>query len=319
MEMNFFIISVSVLVFFLTIIILRKRGLADDYKNRMIKTITNSEDLIKIENAELDKSFSSRIINPQIKKLSALFEQYSQKRKDKNSQVVDEKKVAKIRQTEKLLRMSGVHTSYQNFSFFKVAFAIIFSILVVGFAFILNSDFSTTLIIIIMGMGASFVLPDFVLKSMVKSHQQKIREQLPDVLDLLGACMGAGLSFDQALLKVIERMEGPFIDELMTVFRQMQMGVSRTEALNSLSDCTDIPELRTFVSAVVQANQLGISINDVIKVQSKQLRETRRETAKEKGNKAAVKMSLPIMVFIFPALFIVILGPTIINVMNSMG
>lgn len=319
MELNFFVISVSALVFFLTIIILRKRGLANDYKNKVIKNITNSEDLIKIENAELDKSFTSRIISPQIKKISALFEQYSQKQKKKNSQIVDEKKMAKIKQTEKLLRMSGVHTSYQNFSFFKVAFAVILSVLVIGFALVLDSDITTTAIIIIMGMGISFVLPDFVLKSKVKSHQQKIREQLPDVLDLLGVCMGAGLSFDQALLKVIERMEGPFIDELMTVFRQMQMGVSRVDALNSLSDCTDISELKTFVSAVVQANQLGISINDVIKVQSKQLRETRRENAKERGNKAAVKMSLPIMIFIFPALFIVILGPTIINVMDSMG
>ena len=104
----------------------------------------------------------------------------------------------------------------------------------------------------------------------------------------------------------------------MTVFRQMQMGVSRVDALSALSDCTDIPELKTFVSAVVQASQLGIPINNVMKVQSQQLRDTRRETAKERGNKAAVKMSLPIMIFIFPALFIVILGPTVINVMNSM-
>ena len=160
--------------------------------------------------------------------------------------------------------------------------------------------------------------PDLFLKNMVKSHQQKIRDQLPDVFDLLAVCIGAGLSFDNALLKVIEKMEGPFIDELMTVFRQMQMGVSRVDALSALSDCTDIPELKTFVSAVVQASQLGIPINNVMKVQSQQLRDTRRETAKERGNKAAVKMSLPIMIFIFPALFIVILGPTVINVMNSM-
>lgn len=318
MRINFLVISVSVLIFVLTSIVLRKRGNADDAKKRMIKSITSEENDIKSDHAELEESFYSRFIEDKVKKISKLFEQYTNKRKEKNNQVINEKKVAKIQQTERLLRMSGMHTSYQNFNFFKVAFAIIFSVVVVGVAFVLNLELINTMLIIMIGIVVAFMAPDFFLKNMVKSHQQKIRDQLPDVFDLLAVCIGAGLSFDNALLKVIEKMEGPFIDELMTVFRQMQMGVSRVDALTALSDCTDIPELKTFVSAVVQASQLGIPINNVMKVQSQQLRDTRRETAKERGNKAAVKMSLPIMIFIFPALFIVILGPTVINVMNSM-
>lgn len=318
MRINFLVISVSVLIFVLTSIVLRKRGNADDAKHRMIKSITSEENDIKSDHAELEESFYSRFIEDKVKKISKLFEQYTNKRKEKSNQVINEKKVAKIQQTERLLRMSGMHTSYQNFNFFKVAFAIIFSVVVVGVAFVLNLELINTMLIIMIGIVVAFMAPDFFLKNMVKSHQQKIRDQLPDVFDLLAVCIGAGLSFDNALLKVIEKMEGPFIDELMTVFRQMQMGVSRVDALTALSDCTDIPELKTFVSAVVQASQLGIPINNVMKVQSQQLRDTRRETAKERGNKAAVKMSLPIMIFIFPALFIVILGPTVINVMNSM-
>lgn len=318
MRINFLVISVSVLIFVLTSIVLRKRGNADDAKHRMIKSITSEENDIKSDHAELEESFYSRFIEDKVKKISKLFEQYTNKRKEKSNQVINEKKVAKIQQTERLLRMSGMHTSYQNFNFFKVAFAIIFSVVVVGVAVVLNLELLNTMLIIMIGIVVAFMAPDFFLKNMVKSHQQKIREQLPDVFDLLAVCIGAGLSFDNALLKVIEKMEGPFIDELMTVFRQMQMGVSRVDALTALSDCTDIPELKTFVSAVVQASQLGIPINNVMKVQSQQLRDTRRETAKERGNKAAVKMSLPIMIFIFPALFIVILGPTVINVMNSM-
>lgn len=318
MRINFLVISVSVLIFVLTSIVLRKRGNADDAKHRMIKSITSEENDIKSDHAELEESFYSRFIEDKVKKISKLFEQYTNKRKEKSNQVINEKKVAKIQQTERLLRMSGMHTSYQNFNFFKVAFAIIFSVVVVGVAVVLNLELLNTMLIIMIGIVVAFMAPDFFLKNMVKSHQQKIRDQLPDVFDLLAVCIGAGLSFDNALLKVIEKMEGPFIDELMTVFRQMQMGVSRVDALSALSDCTDIPELKTFVSAVVQASQLGIPINNVMKVQSQQLRDTRRETAKERGNKAAVKMSLPIMIFIFPALFIVILGPTVINVMNSM-
>ena len=175
-----------------------------------------------------------------------------------------------------------------------------------------------TVLIIFVGIVLAMFLPKFILKTKVSSHQQAIKSQLPDVLDLLSVCTSAGLSFDSALSKVIEKMEGPFIDELSTVFNQMQMGVPRNEAMNALSECTDIQELKTFVSAIVQANTLGIPITNVMSVQAKQLRDARRETAREKGNKAATKMALPIMLFIFPALFIVILGPVVMNVSGSL-
>lgn len=316
MRLNFFVLSIAAFVFVLTIILLRKRGEADDAKKKMIKSITR-EEVIKVENEELEKSFSSRFIAPVVSKITKFFNDYNKRKKDREGQVVDEKKVAKIKETEKLLRMSGMHTSYQNYNFAKMAFSIIFSILAVGVALVLNSDILITTVVIMLGIVLAMFLPNFMLKSMVSSHQQQIKNQLPDVLDLLSVCTSAGLSFDSALAKVIEKMEGPFIDELSTVFRQMQMGVSRNEALNTLADCTDIQELKTFISAVVQANTLGIPITNVMTVQAKQLRETRRETAKEKGNKAAAKMALPIMLFIFPALFIVILGPVVFNVMDS--
>lgn len=316
MRLNFLVLSIAALVFVLTIVVFRKRGEADDAKRKMIKAITR-EEVIKVENEELEKSFTSRFIAPIFSKFSKSFEEYSKRKKEKNEQIVDEKKVAKIQQTEKLLRMSGVHTSYQNYNFAKIAFSLIFSILAIGVALVMNSDIMITMLVIVVGIVLAMFLPNFFLKSMVSSHQQQIRNQLPDVLDLLSVCTSAGLSFDSALAKVIEKMEGPFIDELSTVFRQMQMGVSRNDALNTLADCTEIQELKTFISAVVQANTLGIPITNVMTVQAKQLRDTRRENAKEKGNKAAAKMALPIMIFIFPALFIVILGPVVFNVMDS--
>lgn len=316
MRLNFLVLSIAALVFVLTIVVFRKRGEADDAKRKMIKAITR-EEVIKVENEELEKSFASRFIAPIFSKFSKFFEEYNNRKKKKNEQIVDEKKVAKIQQTEKLLRMSGVHTSYQNYNFAKIAFSLIFSVLAIGLALVMNSDIMITMLVIVVGIVLAMFLPNFFLKSMVSSHQQQIRNQLPDVLDLLSVCTSAGLSFDSALAKVIEKMEGPFIDELSTVFRQMQMGVSRNDALNTLADCTEIQELKTFISAVVQANTLGIPITNVMTVQAKQLRDTRRENAKEKGNKAAAKMALPIMIFIFPALFIVILGPVVFNVMDS--
>ncbi len=283
----------------------------------MMKSIT-SDEVIKIEHEELEQSFYARFFQPVVKKISAVFEERRKKRDEKNGQFIDEKKVAKVKSTERLIRMAGIHTSYQNYQFYKRAGSIVFIILVVGISLILKLGALYTVLIIFVGAFAGVFLPDFILKSLVTQHQTQIKRQLPDVLDLLSVCMDAGLSFDNALLKVSEKMEGPFIDELVTVFRQMQMGVSRADALNSLADSTEIPELKTFVSALVQASTLGIPVNNVMKVQAKQLRETRREEAKEKGNKAPVKMSIPIMIFIFPALFIVILGPTVMTVMDTM-
>lgn len=318
MRLNFMVLSIAAFAFVLTVLLLSKAGKADDAKRRMIKSITK-DDVVKIEHEELEQSFSKRFLAPILNKLKEFNANQSKKKKEKNEQVVDEKKLAKVKETERLLRMSGMHTSYQNYNFARLAFSIIFSILAIGFAIVLGGDIMMTVLIIFVGVVLAMFLPKFILKTRVSSHQQAIKAQLPDVLDLLSVCTSAGLSFDSALSKVIEKMEGPFIDELSTVFNQMQMGVPRNEAMNALSDCTDIQELKTFVSAIVQANTLGIPITNVMSVQAKQLRDARRETAREKGNKAATKMALPIMLFIFPALFIVILGPVVMNVSGSLG
>ena len=315
MRLNFMVLSIAAFAFVLTVLLFSKAGKADDAKRRMIKSITK-DDVVKIEHEELEQSFSKRFLAPILNKLKEFSANQSKK---KNEKVVDEKKLAKVKETERLLRMSGMHTSYQNYNFARLAFSIIFSILAIGFAIILGGDIMMTVLIIFVGIVLAMFLPKFILKTKVSSHQQAIKSQLPDVLDLLSVCTSAGLSFDSALSKVIEKMEGPFIDELSTVFNQMQMGVPRNEAMNALSECTDIQELKTFVSAIVQANTLGIPITNVMSVQAKQLRDARRETAREKGNKAATKMALPIMLFIFPALFIVILGPVVMNVSGSLG
>jgi tight adherence protein C len=297
--------------------LLTKQGKADDAKKRIIKSITQEEELIKIDDSELEKSFYQRFFAPWVARVSNVFEDRRKQRQERNGQVVNERTVERIQKTEQLLRMSGMHTTYQNYNFFKTAFAIIFVVIVVGIAFILNSDFMITVLLVGIGLVLAFFLPDFFLKLLVSSHQKAIKDQLPDVLDLLSVCTEAGLSFDGALLKVIEKMDGAFIDELMTVFRQMQMGISRNQALERLSECTDIPELKTFVSAVVQSTQLGIPINNVLKVQAQQIRDTRLEAAREKGNKAATIIAIPTMFFIFPSLFIVILGPTVINIKDT--
>ena len=160
--------------------------------------------------------------------------------------------------------------------------------------------------------------PTLYLRSRVSGHQNGIKKQLPDAMDLLCVCIEAGLGFDAALLKVSQKLHGPFIDELMIVYREIQMGRTRREALQNLCDASNLDELKTFASALVQAEQLGIPINNVMRSQSEQLRVERSQAAKEKGMKASIKMLVPMLIFIFPVVFIILMGPTVMNIMETL-
>ena len=204
-----------------------------------------------------------------------------------------------------------------SFTYLKTAVAILGVIIFSGVGILLMDVTSYFWLIILIGSMLSVLAPTIVLNSKIKSHQQAIRSQLADTLDLLSVCMEAGLSFDASLLKVSERMEGPLIDELVTVFRQIQLGKSRNEALKTLSDSTDVDELKTFVSAVVQANTLGIPITNVLSAQSEQLRVAKREEIRERAAKVPSKMTIPTVLLILPAIICIIMGPVIIQVMDQ--
>jgi len=196
---------------------------------------------------------------------------------------------------------------------FMLAIIALFAIV----ALLIPGDLNFKLMIGFVGFTFAVAVPTLFLRFRVKGHQQKIRDQLPDAMDLLGVCIEAGLGFDLALVKVAEKISGPFIDELMLVHREIQMGRTRRDALQNMANSSDIPELKTFVSALAQAEQLGIPIINVMRIQSAQLRETRKQIAQEKGMKTPVKILLPLVAFIFPVMFIVLMGPTVINMIHE--
>ena len=204
-----------------------------------------------------------------------------------------------------------------TFNFIKTSVAILGTIISAGIGLLLMNSFKYFYLIIIIGAIFSFLSPTLFLSMKVKNHQNAIRLQLADTLDLLSVCMEAGLSFDASLLKVSERMEGPLIDELVTVYRQIQLGKKRNDALKTLSDSTDVSELKTFVSAVIQANTLGIPITNVLAAQSEQLRVAKREEIKTVAAKVPTKMTIPTVLLILPAIICVIMGPVIISVMDQ--
>ena len=304
------VIAYSLFVMVLCIVIFGKKGKEDDNNLKRMKSI--GKEVVTAEYKNVETSFYVRNIKPIVSKLAILDEKGNKQSKS----------ARKRQETEKLalqLRKAGMHMSTGSFNYLKLAVMVVGIILSVGIGLLLKDVTSYYIMIIIVGSMLSALSPTLVLNAKIKKHQDAIRAQLPDTLDLLSVCMEAGLSFDASLLKVSERMEGPLIDELVTVFRQIQLGKSRNDALKTLSDSTDVSELKTFISAVIQANTLGIPITNVLAAQSEQLRIAKREQIKEKAAKVPSKMTIPTVLLILPAIICVIMGPVVIQVKDQLA
>ena len=170
------------------------------------------------------------------------------------------------------------------------------------------------------GLGAviGFFLPDLLLHNSGLKRQQEIPRALPDALDMLTICVEAGLGFDAALAQVARHTPGPLAAEFARALQEMQIGKSRTEALRAMADRTTVPELRMFVSAMVQSAELGIPIAHVLREQSKEMRVRRRQRAEEQAQKVPVKITFPLITCLFPALLVVVVGPGIIEIAHTL-
>ncbi|MBN2848224.1 MAG: type II secretion system F family protein, partial [Coriobacteriia bacterium] len=165
---------------------------------------------------------------------------------------------------------------------------------------------------------ASYWLPDAWLSSAVSRRQHQLRIELPDMLDMLTISVEAGLGFDQAIAKIVRMSHGPLAHEFARMLQEIQAGSSRGDALKRVTGRTDVPELNTFATAVVQAEQLGIPIANVLRVQSKEMRLTRRQRAEEQAQKTPVKIVFPLVLCILPATLIVILGPAVVSIARAL-
>ncbi|TML53721.1 MAG: type II secretion system F family protein [Actinobacteria bacterium] len=161
--------------------------------------------------------------------------------------------------------------------------------------------------------GVGFIVPDLALSAKARARRDQIRAELPDALDLMAVSVEAGMGFDGALSKLTEHMSGPLTDEFALTLSEIRIGESRQDALKKLSDRTDTPELSAFVRSIIQADQLGISLGRILRVQATDSRLKRQAAAEEKAMKAPIKMLFPTVFFIFPAMFLVILGPAFLN------
>jgi tight adherence protein C len=166
--------------------------------------------------------------------------------------------------------------------------------------------------------GFGFFAPETFLTLKIKQRRERIRSELPDALDLLAVSVEAGLGLDGAITKLTEHMEGALVDEFALTLGEMRIGESRPDALKKMAERVPAPELAAFVRSVLQADQLGISLGRILRVQAADSRLRRQAAAEERAMKAPIKMMFPTALFIFPAMFIVILGPAVLNFTHSL-
>ena len=202
-------------------------------------------------------------------------------------------------------------------------------LLLCGFSAIGLSAVSGLLLIVSKAPGSKLVglsmatfvigllIPMIFLNRKIAARKLSIQKDLPDVLDLLTVSVEAGLGFDGALAKLTEKMKGVLVEEFNRVLQEIRIGVIRRDALFSLGKRCDVPDLSMFTTSLIQADQLGVSIGNVLRVQSVSMREKRKQRAEEKAMKAPIKMMLPLVLFIFPTIFIVLLGPAMIQIAKT--
>lgn len=164
------------------------------------------------------------------------------------------------------------------------------------------------------GAFGGFSLPDVAVSSRARARREQVRAELPDALDLLAVAVEAGLGFDGAIGKLAEHMDGALVEEFSLALSEMRVGEGRAEALRKMTERVPAPELAAFVRAVIQADQLGMSLGRILRVQAADSRLRRQAAAEERAMKAPIKMLFPLALFIFPAMFLVILGPAFINI-----
>jgi tight adherence protein C len=259
-----------------------------------------------LEEMEMQQPFYDRVMRPLIQRLARVG-----RRQDGGM----------IARTDAKLEKAGYPGGLRGADWIGVKFLslIAFAVLAFLLGLVLSGTPIVALLFTLVGAALGFLAPEFWLGRRIRARSMAMTLQLPDALDLLTISVEAGLGFDAALAKVVEKMEGPLVDEFRQALAEVRMGRARRDALRDVVIRADSQPVSNFIGAIVQAEQLGVPIAKVLQIQSNQLRIERRQRAEEAAAKAPVKMLFPMVGCIFPTIFIVILGPAIVTVMSGVG
>ena len=226
-----------------------------------------------------------------------------------------------LEQIQRQIVLAGMSKSLSLDTFItqKMLSAITSATIAILILWFLGISFFKLLTWLILITVAGFFIPDLLILNKAQNRQKQMRLELPDILDMLTVSVEAGLGFDAALWKVVQNSKGPLAEEFFRLLREIQLGTSRHEAFRNLNKRTKVEELNSFILAMLQADTFGVSIGKVLRIQAKEMRIKRRQLAEEKAMKTPVKIIFPLVLCIFPALVIVILGPAGIKIMESLS
>lgn len=260
-----------------------------------------------LEEMEMQRPFSERVLRPMVQRLAR-----TRKRQEGGMIAKIDAKLERAGYPGGLRGADWVGVKLLSLIAFAVI-GLLIGLLLGGGAIVLGLLFAVA------GAGIGYIAPEFWLRKKMNARSLAMVLQLPDALDLLTISVEAGLGFDAALAKVVEKMEGPLVDEFRQALAEVRMGRVRREALRDVATRADAQPISNFIGAIVQAEQLGVPIAKVLQIQSNQLRIERRQRAEEAAAKAPVKMLFPMVGCIFPTIFIVILGPAVVTIMSGPG
>src|SRR5919197_3235125 len=260
-----------------------------------------------LEELELQQPFSERVLRPLIRRLADVLNRAQSNRSKKHKGRVGASGMEAI---QLKLQMAGNPYNWTPSDYLGTkAFAAL--VLGGGMFFLMTVGGKGGLGLVFGGIGAGmgWFGPDLLLRSKTAARQRAIQKALPDALDLLVISVEAGLGFDAALQRMVEKKDNPLTREFARVLAEMRVGRSRRDALKDMVARTQVPDLNNFVGAILQAEQLGVSVTKVLTVQAEQMRTIRRQRAEEKAAQLQLKLIFPLAIFIFPALCVVIMGP----------
>ncbi|HEY0071516.1 MAG TPA: type II secretion system F family protein [Chloroflexia bacterium] len=260
-----------------------------------------------LEELELEAPFKDRVIKPIVGGLTKFF-----------GKLAPSKGMEKLR-LQLVLAGSPFNMQVAEFTGLRFMGGITLGALALGLSLLMQAALTMLMMYSLLGMVVGYILPVFWLRSRIKKRQKIILKTLPDAIDLMTISVEAGLAFDGAMQRVADKWENDLSAEFGRALAEMRVGKSKRDALRELVARTGVSDLSTFVASIIQADQLGVSIAKVLRIQSEQMRIRRRQRAEEQAHKAPILMMIPMVFLIFPATYIVILGPAVPKVINGLG
>lgn len=297
--------GIIVLIIVLFIVLLVGRRKPSDSLQERLAEYSMRETPATLEEIELSMPFSERVIAPLIQRAASFAVRFTPAKT--------------LESTRHKLDLAGNPNNWTPSQFFGIR--VLAALGLGGLIFLLmavtKAPWGQLLGFTLLFGALGFMGPALWLGSKIRTRKNSVIKSLPDALDLLTICVEAGLGFDQAMQKVAEKWDDELSRSLARVLHEIRLGKARREALRDMADRLDVSDVTSFVAAVIQAEQLGVSIAKVLRIQSDQMRIRRRQRAEEKAHQAPVKMLFPMVFLIFPAIWIVLLGPAILQVMAT--